>query len=279
MFIERIDVERFGALDRVVVDRLGPGVQVLHGTNETGKTTLLEFVRAVFFGFEGQFRRGVLDPALPCAGRLLVRVPPERTLLSIERRHDGPHLAELTQASYADGVIGLGGDHGDLISIADVDPRHTGDARGPRHRYYLQDVVGGIEETTFTNVMAFGLDELHELRSLEPEGCGSRLYELASGLDRSKVARVLAHIRGGIERLDSTDPDVSPLTALKARRGEILARLAATGSPALVAGGLWTELSHLDAEIATLAGRIERAERAEDVIRGVIALEPFYHAR
>ena len=278
MFIERIDVERFGALDRVVVDRLGPGVQVLHGTNETGKTTLLEFVRAVFFGFEGQFRRGVLDPALPCAGRLLVRVPPERTLLSIERRHDGPHLAELTQASYADGVIGLGGDHGDLISIADVDPRHTGDARGPRHRYYLQDVVGGIEETTFTNVMAFGLDELHELRSLEPEGCGSRLYELASGLDRSKVARVLAHIRGGIERLDSTDPDVSPLTALKARRGEILARLAATGSPALVAGGLWTELSHLDAEIATLVGRIERAERAEDVIRGVIALEPFYHA-
>ena len=40
--------------------------------------------------------------------------------------------------------------------------------------------------------MAFGLDELHELRTLEPEGCGSRLYELASGLDRSKVTRVLA---------------------------------------------------------------------------------------
>jgi len=276
MFIERIDVERFGALDRVVVDRLGPGVQVLHGTNETGKTTLLEFVRAVFFGFEGQFRRGVLDPALPCAGRLLVRVPPERTLLAIERRHEGPHLAELTQESYADDVIGLGGDHGDLISIADVDPRHTGDARGPRHRYYLQDVVGGIDETTFTNVMAFGLDELHELRTLEPEGCGSRLYELASGLDRSKVARVLAHIRTALERLDSPDPEVSPLTALKARRGELLDRLAASGAPALVTGGLWSELAHLDAEITAIAARIERAERAEGVIRGVIALEPFY---
>ena len=83
MFIERIDVERFGALDRVVVDRLGPGVQVLHGTNETGKTTLLEFVRAVFFGFEGPFRRGVLDPRLPCAGRLLLRLPPERTGITI----------------------------------------------------------------------------------------------------------------------------------------------------------------------------------------------------
>jgi uncharacterized protein YhaN len=276
MFIERIEAERFGALNRVVVDRLGPGVQVLHGTNETGKTTLLEFVRAIFFGFEGQFRRGVLDPSIPCAGRLHVRVPPERTLLAIERRHEGPHLAGLTQESYADGVIGLGGDHGDLIAISDVDPRHAAD--GSRHRFYLQDIVGGIDETTFTNVMAFGLDELHELRTLEPEGCGSRLYELASGLDRSKVARVLNHLRAAIARLDSTDPDISPLTALKSRRSDLMSRLASTGSPALVAGGLWTELAHLDAEIASIAGRIERAERAETVIRGVIAIEPLHLA-
>ncbi len=276
MFIERIDAERFGALNRVVVDRLGPGLQVLHGTNETGKTTLLEFVRAIFFGLEGQFRRGVLDPSLPCAGRLLVRVPPEQTLLAIERRHEGPHLVGLTQETYADGVIGLGGDHGDLISITDIDPRHTSD--GPRHRTYLQDIVGDIDETTFTNVMAFGLDELHELRTLEPEGCGSRLYELASGLDRSKVARVLDQLRAATARLDSTSSDVSPLTALKARRADLLARLAATGAPALVAGGLWSELAHLDAEIAAIAGRIERGERAESVVRGVIALEPIYRA-
>ena len=273
MFIERIEVERFGALDRVVVDRLGPGVQVLHGTNETGKTTLLEFVRAIFFGFEGSFRRGVLDPRVACAGRLFVRVPPERTLLAIERRHEGPQLAGLTQESYADDVIGLGGDEGDLIAIDDVDPRHA-DAAGARHRYYLQDVVGGIDETTFTNVMAFGLDELHELRTLEPEGCGSRLYELASGLDRSHVARVLTHLKTALARLDSTDPDVSPLTALKARRAALLERLAGSAAPALVAGGLWSELAHLDAEIAALLGRIERAEKAEGVVRGVIAIEP-----
>ena len=96
MFIERIDVERFGALDHTTIDRLGPGVQVLYGTNETGKTTLLEFVRAVFFGYEGLFRRGVLDARKPCAGKLLVRMPPERTLLSIERRHEGPELAAVT---------------------------------------------------------------------------------------------------------------------------------------------------------------------------------------
>ncbi len=234
MFIERIDAEKFGALARVTIDRLGPGVQVLYGTNETGKTTLLEFVRAVFFGFEGLFRRGVLDPQIACAGRLLVRGGPERTLLSIERRHEGPLIAGLTRESYADDVVGLGGDHGDLIEIADVDPRTDGN----RHRVYLQDLVGDIDETTFTSVMAFGLDELHELRTLEPEGCGRRLYELASGLDRSKVARVLGHLRDALGRLDSTDPAVSPIRALEMRRQEALDRLrcaadgARVGAPA-----------------------------------------------
>ncbi len=269
MFIERIAAERFGALSRVTIDRLGPGVQVLYGTNETGKTTLLEFVRAVFFGFEGLFRRGVLEPHLPCSGGLFVRVGPERSLLSIERRHEGPHIAALTRGSYEDDIVGLGGDHGDLIEIADVDPR----TEGNRHRVYLQDIVGDIDETTFTSVMAFGLDELHELRTLEPEGCGSRLYELASGLDRSKVSRVLGHLRDAITRLDSADPAVSPLKALEVRRQDLLDRLGALNAPALVAGGLWAELAHLDAEIRGIEGRIEQAVHAEAVVRGVLPLE------
>jgi len=273
MFIERIDVERFGALERFSIDRLGPGVQVLHGTNETGKTSLLEFVRAVFFGFEGLFRRGVLDPQVPCAGRLLVRVPPERTLVCVERRHEGPLISSLTRSSYEDDVVGLGGDHGDLITLADVDPRHEGQ---PRQRLYLQDFVGDIDETTFTSVMAFGLDELHELRTLEPEGCGSRLYELASGLDRSQVARVLSHLREAVARLDSTDPALSPIAALEQRRHDLHERLAASAAPALAAGGLWSELVLLDAEIGSAETRIEAALAAEAVVRGVMALEPLH---
>jgi hypothetical protein len=89
---------------------------------------------------------------------------------------------------------------------------------------------------------------------------------------------VLTHLKTAITRLDSTDPDVSPLTALKARRAALLERLAGSAAPALVAGGLWSELAHLDAEIAGLLGRIERAEKAEGVVRGVIAIEPLYVA-
>jgi uncharacterized protein YhaN len=271
MFIERIEVERFGSLRNVTVANLGPGMQVLHGTNETGKTSLLEFVRAVFFGFEGLFRRGVLDPQLPCAGRLIVVAGPDGRRISIERRHEGPHLAALTQASYEDDIVGLGGDDGDLIEITDLDP-------SPEHRgrIYLQDLVGEIDETAFTNVMAFGLDELHELRTLDPEGCGSRLYELAAGLDRSKVSRVLTHLREALARLDATDPAVSPIESLRQRRSEILQRLAALRAPALAAGGLAAELARIDAEIVALEGAIVRSEETENVVRRILPLESLH---
>jgi uncharacterized protein YhaN len=275
MHIESIHIERSGALTNVTIDGLGPGVQVLHGTNETGKTSLLEFVRAMFFGFEGLFRRGVLDPQRPCAGRLIVGMGGDGRRLAIERRHEGPEIATLTQSSYEDDIVGLGGDTGDFISLTDIAPAADG---LPWNRPYLQDVVGEIDERTFTNVMAFGLDELHELRTLEPEGCGSRLYELASGLDRSKVTRVLAHIRQAIERLDSSDPALSPIESLRLRRHEVLDRLAALNAPAVAAGGLLAELARTDAEIAHLEAAIAHAVEAENVVRRVLPLEPLYRA-
>jgi len=275
MHIESIHIERSGSLTDVTIDRLGPGVQVLHGTNETGKTSLLEFVRAMFFGFEGLFRRGVLDPRQPCAGRLVVGTGEDGRRLAIERRHEGPELATLTQASYEDDIVGLGGDTGDFVSVTDV----ASPADGlPWNRPYLQDVVGEIDERTFTNVMAFGLDELHELRTLEPEGCGSRLYELASGLDRSKVSRVLAHIRQAIERLDSSDPAISPIESLRLRRHEVLDRIAALKAPAVAAGSLLAELARTDAEIAQIEVAITRSVDAENVVRRVLPIEPLYRA-
>jgi hypothetical protein len=73
MDIERIEIGRCGCLEDVVIERLGPGLHVFHGTNETGKTTLLEFVRGMLFGFGSLVRRGVIDPKLEATGRLLVR--------------------------------------------------------------------------------------------------------------------------------------------------------------------------------------------------------------
>ncbi len=59
MIVKRIEIERFGTLDHIVIDDLDRGVEVLHGTNETGKTTLLEFVRGVFLDFQNSCAVGI----------------------------------------------------------------------------------------------------------------------------------------------------------------------------------------------------------------------------
>jgi len=269
MIIERIDVDRFGGLAGVTIDGLRAGVEVLHGTNETGKTSLLEFVRAAFFGFGSLFRRGVLDPHRACGGRLLARAGLEGRRIVVERRHDGPHLDRLTAASYAaeDTLPSA-----DSLTVLDADA----DAATP---LFLRDFIGDVDERTFTSVMAFGLDELHELRTLDAEGCGSRLYELASGLDRSKVALVLANIRAALERLDADDAETSPIAALRQRRGAALARLAAMNAPALEAGTLALELARLDADLAACGERAAAARAEEEKVRALLPLVPLHAAR
>lgn len=268
MIIERIQIDRFGALERVTVEGLAAGVEVLHGTNETGKTSLLEFVRGVLFGFGHLFRRGILDPHVPCGGRLQARAGLDARRIVVERRHEGPHLERLSRADYTAEKDLPVADH---LTVTAAD----GTSASP---LFLQDYMGEIDERTFTAVMAFGLDELQELQTLESEGCGSRLYELASGLDRGRVTRVLDNLRQAIERLDSPDPEVSPIESLRQRRGAALARLAATGAPAVAAGALGSELSRIDAEVAVLGAELERARRAEEAIRAAVPLEPMYHA-
>lgn len=277
MHIERLEIEQFGGLEDVTIDGLGRGVQVLHGTNEIGKTSLLEFVRAIFFGFEGLFRRGVLDPQHPCSGRLVVTIgrgprgDRERHRFLIERRHEGPEIAGLTRASYEDGIVGLGGDEGDLVTIERLD-----DHRDADQRIYLQDLVGDIDEATFTNVMAFGLDELHELRTLEPEGCGSRLYELANGLDRSRVAGTLRHIEEAIARLEQGDDDTSepPLKVLQRQRQELREQIETNAAATI--GDLFVEQTRLERESDGLAAAVDRARRSEGLIRAAVPAGDLY---
>ena len=142
MIIERIEIDRFGALGDVTIDGLGHGIEVLHGTNETGKTSLLEFVRGVFFGFGSLFRRGVLDPHLPCGGRIFARAGVDGRKIVIERRHEGPHLQRLSRASYEnDRDVPMA----DQLTVLDAAGRS-------KTALFLQDFMGEIDERTFTEI-------------------------------------------------------------------------------------------------------------------------------
>lgn len=51
MWIEEIFIESFGAYKGLAIRDFTPGLTVVRGTNEAGKSTALEFVRSLFFGF------------------------------------------------------------------------------------------------------------------------------------------------------------------------------------------------------------------------------------
>jgi len=46
-----IHVDGYGAFDNYSIDGLHPGLSIVFGHNEAGKSTLLDFVRGVLFGF------------------------------------------------------------------------------------------------------------------------------------------------------------------------------------------------------------------------------------
>ena len=278
MHIEQLEIESFGGLHQVSLQDLGQGIEVIHGTNEIGKTSLLEFIRAVFFGFEGLFRRGVLDPKIPCSGRLIVvtgkgpRGKRERHRFIIERRHEGPGIATLTRESYEDDIVGLGGDEGDSITVEQLNGTHK-----DSHRIYLQDIVGDIDEATFTNVMAFGLDELHELRTLEPEGCGSRLYELANGLDRSRVAKTIRQIEEALQRLERGDGEKTPRQLLLEKR-DALRKAEGDTQSKYRTGDLFIEHTKVLREINSLEKAAARVTAAENLARDALPTSQLLYA-
>ena len=57
-----LGIDGFGVWSGLEVRELGPGLNVFYGPNEAGKTTLLQFVRAVLYGFSLERRRRYLPP-------------------------------------------------------------------------------------------------------------------------------------------------------------------------------------------------------------------------
>lgn len=65
-YLRHIHVERFGGLASRAVGPFGPGLNVVHGPNEAGKSTLAALVGGVLFGWEDA--HGVRNRYVPVAG-------------------------------------------------------------------------------------------------------------------------------------------------------------------------------------------------------------------
>jgi uncharacterized protein YhaN len=169
--ITDIRIDGFGVWNTISVDELSPGITLFYGPNEAGKTTLMQFTRAVLYGFSAERRRLYLPPVFGGVPGGMLRV----------ENHNGGFIIERRESEKApDG-------DGRLIVTAD-----NGSRQG---QHLLNVLVSGIDESIFNNVFAVGIRELQELATLNDTQAAEQLYNMASGVDRVSLVDVMRRLR------------------------------------------------------------------------------------
>jgi uncharacterized protein YhaN len=172
-------IDGFGVFTGTHVNDVGPGLTIVHGRNESGKTTLVDFICGVLFGYPD--RRRKLAQHEPLAGG----------------RHGGS--VELL---------------GDDCTRMRVD-RHVGNREAvitvdgaPRAAADLRRLLGGADEGLFRSTFAFGLDELRSLDTLEQDEVRDLIYSagvLGAGQRATAALRILDERRARIVRARRAD--------------------------------------------------------------------------
>ena len=171
MRISGFFIDGFGLYRHQGVQDLPSGLVVFLGENESGKTTLMEFIRTVLFGFPRKGSRRNLYPPLQGGnhgGRLQV-VRADGRLFTIDRRE---RLATITVEGGTPEKVEPGG-----------------------------VLLGGLDRTTFERVFAVGLDDLKGLGVISQEGVRGRLFSAGAGLGAASVPGALKALDDELKEL------------------------------------------------------------------------------
>ena len=199
MRIERLEIGGFGRFANVGWD-LDPGLTVMLGENEAGKTTLLNAVRAILFGFESSRDGRAWYPALAGGRR-------------------GGRMALLTAAGER-WFVERFGPRGGAGSLTVRAP--SGNQGGQET---LDRLLRGADRDLFNSIFAFGLGELQDFGTLGGEGVRGRIYGAAAGLGGTSAVDLERRLRQEQEDLFRPTGRLQPINQLFARMDELHARI------------------------------------------------------
>ena len=256
MRIKDIQVDGFGVWNGLQLDDLPPGVSVVYGPNEAGKTTLMQFVRTVLYGFSPLRRNRYLPPVHggKPGGRLRVGNGSGEFIL---QRYAAPDDRE--------------DDRGHLSVV---------DSEGlPRDPSQLSLLLSGVDEATYSNVFACGLREIQELGSLDDTSAADHLYKLTTGLDRVSLVDVMRELGTSRERLLSTEDRPSEISSLMRERDRLSADIEQLSSTTR----RWSELSAQRAELAEeaaeLEGGLEKTDSSHRMFEAALGVQGTWNLR
>ena len=241
MQITDIEIARFGVWRDLTLPLAGPGLNLLYGPNEAGKTTLMRFVRGVLYGYEPfsthgfRARSGRADGTAGWDGTIYAEI-------------DGaPHV--LRRACEP------GGDPRGTLTVTDPD--------GERHgEEWLHARLGGLSEAMYRNVYALGIYELQELATLEHADVAAHVHGVSLGpAGRRFLAAADAADESAAKLLVRDDAGAAVggrIAELLRRRDRLRIKLAELPDGREAAGSLRTDLDKLDRTFRKLERKKKR---------------------
>jgi uncharacterized protein YhaN len=252
--IQRLEVDRFGVWSGLELPGLDDRLTVVYGPNEAGKTTLLEFLRSVFYGFSPARRAYLPAPGKPPAGGS-VEVSSVQGRFHIARHDTDPEAHP----------------QGELILTA---------ADGTRHgEHYLKVLLADTDETIFDNVFAISLREMQELSTLGDTEAAALLYNLSLGLDRVSLVDVIGALATSREGILSTDDRPCQAAQLLAERDRLRAEIEELQEGGRRYGRLAGERARLEQQIARVEHDLAQARTHARTLEIALAVGPRWRQR
>ena len=243
-------IDGFGVWSGLRLESLDDRMTVFYGLNEAGKTTLLQFVRSMLYGFSPERARRYLPPVHggQPGGSLVVGGAAGRFTIS---RH--------AAAGTPQGELRL------LSAEGALQPDSL-----------LSGLLGGIDEPTFSQVFAVGLREMQELGTLSDSAAAEFLYHLSTGLNGVALAEVLRGLAASRGRIVSADKNACELGELLAKRDKLQSEVKELRSQVHRQAAIAHELDELANQIEHSIAECAELEHAARSVETAVAIrEPW----
>lgn len=230
-------IDGFGVLAEQDVPALPAGLSIFLGLNEAGKSTCLDFFRAMLAGYP--------DPRS--------REAKERPLAPL---HGGTGGGSLLLATDIAGTVHLTrrpGSGGGPLALTDASGKPLESAVGER-------LLGGVTRELYRNVYGFSLSELQTFDSLDAEGVRNALYGASFGLGVRPPGEALKTLDKKLEDLFKTGGSKPVINALLAELKDVRTRMRNHESDAATYERLATRLESLEIELAAVREQRVTAE-------------------
>ncbi|HHV78490.1 MAG TPA: AAA family ATPase [Firmicutes bacterium] len=226
MKIRGIYIDGFGVFRDLIISDLPDGLALFLGPNESGKSTLMEFVRTVLFG--------------PAQGQDANRYPPLR---------GGTHGGRLEVVT----------DDGDLYIAQRINGRPSlRKGNGPSEVIEpASKLCPAVNRQIFTRVFAIGLDDMRGFEVLSGSGLG--LLAASAGVDASGIAGALEYLEGKTSALLKPRSKKGEINSMLEKLEQIETALCDARTQSTEYARLQQRLGELRATICSLRTSIERA--------------------